>query len=71
MKVGMACFNYFLLCCSNESKFNLLLRQKFQKERFRPIPLCLPVLFPTAHALVSDDKDFYFLFVGITSLFLQ
>ena len=28
------------------------------KERFRPVPLCLPVLFPTPHALVISDAIF-------------
>ncbi|KAF3790619.1 WD repeat-containing protein 11 [Nymphaea thermarum] len=38
--------------CIHDGKFNLGYNLKPTKERFRPMPLCSPVLLPTPHALV-------------------
>ncbi|KAJ0985697.1 hypothetical protein J5N97_004053 [Dioscorea zingiberensis] len=35
----------------NDTKTSSGVKPSIFKERFRPIPLCLPILFPTAHAL--------------------
>lgn len=35
----------------NDTKTNSSSKFRTFKERFRPIPLCLPILFPTAHSL--------------------
>ncbi|KAG1346198.1 hypothetical protein COCNU_06G000270 [Cocos nucifera] len=38
----------------NDAKSNSSFKASVLKERFRPMPLCLPVLLPTAHALVRN-----------------
>ncbi|WOK98641.1 WD repeat-containing protein 11 isoform X2 [Canna indica] len=35
----------------NDSKTDSGTKSRVLKERFRPLPMCLPILFPTAHAL--------------------
>jgi hypothetical protein len=47
----VACF-YFSFYFTSDSKGGSVSKPVAMKERFRPMPFCLPVLFPTAHALV-------------------
>lgn len=47
-------FSFLSAGCSHDGKFNLGYNLKPTKERFRPMPLCSPVLLPTPHALVRS-----------------
>uniref|UniRef100_A0A1D1YAN9 WD repeat-containing protein 11 n=1 Tax=Anthurium amnicola TaxID=1678845 RepID=A0A1D1YAN9_9ARAE len=38
----------------NDSRSNMQSQPRVFKERFRPMPLCAPILFPTAHALYDN-----------------
>lgn len=43
--------SFRLVEVNTDTKINSASRLLTTKERFRPMPLCLPILFPTAHAL--------------------
>lgn len=44
---------FFFLLCSSDKKGGYAPQPRFVKERFRPVPLCAPILLPTPHALVN------------------
>lgn len=44
----------FYVSCRSDKKGGYVPHPRFVKERFRPVPLCSPVLLPTPHALVNN-----------------
>lgn len=48
-----------LFCsCRNDKRSGYGLQPRAIKERFRPMPICSPILFPTPHALVTLSCSF-------------
>ncbi|KAF6139126.1 hypothetical protein GIB67_009969 [Kingdonia uniflora] len=45
-----------ILRCSNERKSSSVSLPRAIKERYRPMPLCSPILFPTPHALIISSS---------------
>lgn len=42
-----------ILLCRNEKTIGYMPQTRAIRERFRPMPICLPILYPTPHALVT------------------
>ncbi|EMS63946.1 WD repeat-containing protein 11 [Triticum urartu] len=51
--------SFRLVEVNTDTKINSASRLLTTKERFRPMPLCLPILFPTAHALLGVKPSWF------------
>lgn len=55
MGVAHFCALIILPLCRIDKKLGFAHQPRSVKERFRPMPLCSPILLPTPHALVTTN----------------